>query len=70
MRIIKLYEKFLTNREELKKINEEWMPGAPYFFPSKYSGESMLPTSGYIFEVRKYRNGAAPMLMNWLLEFF
>jgi len=57
-RIIKLYEKFLTNREELKKINEEWMPSVPYFFPSKYSGESMLPTSGYIFEVRKYRNGA------------
>jgi len=55
-RLIKVYEKFIE--KGLQKINEEWMPSCPYFYPSKYGKNGMMPDSGYIFEVRKYRNGA------------
>ena len=50
-RIIKLYEKFIEKHKGFQKVNEEWMPTVPYF-------EVANKKDGYIFEVRKYRNGA------------
>ena len=57
-RLIKVYEKFIE--KGLQRINEEWFPTSPFFFPLKYkeNGPSVLPIYGYIFEVRKYRNYA------------
>lgn len=51
-RLIKLYEKFIEKHKGFQKVNEEWMPSCPYFEVAKNGRD------GYIFEVRKYRNGA------------
>jgi hypothetical protein len=55
-RLIKVYEKFIETNKQLIKLNEEWFPTHPFFFLRKYKESSMIPQSGYLFEIRKNKN--------------